>query len=151
METKLYWEDVQEGEAIPTFARTSELLTWSRYAGATGDFYGIHLDPAVARATGQPDVFGPASLRFAYVHCMLRAWIGEAGWVHQVECQYRGMNFKGDVLTCHGKVTRKYVEDDQHFIDLEVSVLNQKGEETTPGTATVILPSRISPMLRVWE
>jgi hypothetical protein len=39
-------------------------------------------------------------------------------------------------------VTKKYVQDGEHFVDCELWVENAKGEKTTPGAATVILPSR---------
>jgi hypothetical protein len=65
--------------------------------------------------------------------------------------QYRQLNFKNDILTCHGKVTRKYIEDGRHYVDLDVWVMNQKNENTTPGYATVILPSRNANKTRVWE
>lgn len=42
--------------------------------------------------------------------------------------------------TC--KVTRKYVKDRHALVDLEIWGENQRGEITTPGLATVILPSR---------
>ncbi|MBI2329662.1 MAG: hypothetical protein HYU85_08560 [Chloroflexi bacterium] len=49
---------------------------------------------------------------------------------------------EGETWWCKGKVTKKYVEGDEHLVDCEIGVENGKGEVTTPGTATVILPSR---------
>ena len=41
-----------------------------------------------------------------------------------------------------GKVTRKYIKDGHALVDIEIRGENQRGELTTPGLATVILPSR---------
>jgi hypothetical protein len=39
-------------------------------------------------------------------------------------------------------VTKKYIKNGQHFVDCEIWLENGEGEKTTPGSATVILPSR---------
>lgn len=49
---------------------------------------------------------------------------------------------EGETWWCKGAVTNKYVEDDQHVVECEIWVENGQGEKTTPGSATVILPSK---------
>ena len=138
----IYWDDVDEGQQIPTFARKTDLMHWNRYAAVNDEFVYIHMDPDYAKSIGQPDVFGMGNLRLAYLHNMLRNWLGEAGDITRVGCQYRALNLRDDVLTAHGRVTRKYVEHGEHLVDLEVWVENQQGENTCPGVATVRLPTR---------
>jgi len=46
------------------------------------------------------------------------------------------------VLTAHGCIMRKYVDQGDHLVELEVWVENQRGENTCPGVATVRLPAR---------
>jgi hypothetical protein len=100
------------------------------------------MDADYARSIGQPDVFGMGNLRLAYLHNMLRHWVGEAGDITRVGCQYRALNLRHDVLTARGLITRKYVDQGDHLIDLDIWVENQQGENTCPGTATVRLPVR---------
>jgi hypothetical protein len=80
-------------------------------------------------------------------------WIGEEGTLRKFSCQYRAMDYprlmktmtepqEGETLYCKGKVTKKYVEGDEHCVDCIIGVENEKGEVTTPGRATVVLPSR---------
>jgi hypothetical protein len=45
---------------------------------------------------------------------------------------------------CRGRVSKKYVEGAHHMVDCEIWLENAKGEKTTPGTATVVLPTRHS-------
>jgi hypothetical protein len=52
------------------------------------------------------------------------------------------MDQPGSKVVCKGRVTRKYVENGQHMVDCEIWLENAKGEKTTPGSATAILPSR---------
>ena len=39
-------------------------------------------------------------------------------------------------------MTRKYVENGEHLVDVEVWAENQRGEITAPGRAVVRLPSK---------
>jgi len=72
----------------------------------------------------------------------LRDWIGDAGEIREVGCQYRAINQKNDVLTVTGRVTQKKHENDEHLVFLETNVVNQDGLRTCPGHAIVMLPIR---------
>ncbi len=139
---KLYFEDVKEGQGLPAFQRKTDFANWNRFAAVNYEFVPIHMDDEAGRAAGQPAAFGMGNLRFSYLHNMLFEWMGEDGEVLKVGVQYRGINLKNDVLTCKGKVLRTYQEKGRNLVDLEVWVENQKGENITPGTATIALPSR---------
>ena len=70
-------------------------------------------------------------------------WMGDDAWLWKLDCQFRKFNYVGDTHWMRGRVTRKYlVEQDRPAVDLEVWGENQRGEKTTPGHATVLLPSR---------
>lgn len=138
----VYWEDIDEGQEIPTFERKTDMMHWNRYAAVNDEFVYIHMDADYAKSIGQPDVFGMGNLRLAYLHNLLRDWVGEWGDIKRLGCQYRALNFRQDVLTAHGRITRKYIEAGNHLVDLDIWVENQKGDNTCPGSATVCLPSR---------
>ena len=141
-EVKLYWDDVQEGQEVPTFHRETDLMNWNRFAAVNDEFLYIHMDDEAGKAANQPGVFGMGNVRWAYMHNMLNLWIGDSGFIRKLDTQYRVLNLKGDMLTAKGTVTRKYVENGGHLLDLDVWVENQRGENTCPGHATVELPSR---------
>jgi hypothetical protein len=42
----------------------------------------------------------------------------------------------------HGRVVDKHQVDGRNEVHLEVGCRNQRGEETTPGSAVVLLPTR---------
>ncbi len=73
---------------------------------------------------------------------MLSHWLGQSGTLRRLAAQYRGMDFPGDVITARGRVTKKYIQESQGCVELEVWVENQRGEKNTPGTATAVLPLR---------
>jgi hypothetical protein len=79
------------------------------------------------------------NLRLAYLINMLRAWIGDNGEIRSLTAKYRSMNQKGDELRCVGEITGKEMVDGIALIHLKVDVVDQNGQSTTPGEATVAL------------
>ena len=63
-------------------------------------------------------------------------------FLKRVRTEMRRFNIVGDTTFCKGKVARKYVKDKTALVDIEIAAENQRGEVTTPGLATVALPSR---------
>ena len=143
MSINVYWEDVEVGLEITPWSRTTDFMNWNRYAAVNDEFVYIHMDDEAGRAAlNEQGAFGMGNLRFAYLHNMLRDWAGDEAVVKTVGCQFRAINQKNDMLTCVGKVTGKRVENGERLVDLEVDILNQGGQSTAPGQATVALPSR---------
>jgi acyl dehydratase len=124
---------------IPPFVRTTGLANWNRFAAVNDEFIDIHMDDESARAVGMPGVFGMGNLRIAYLHNLLSAWLGERGDITELTCQFRGLNMKGDELTCTASVTGEREVDGLQLLDLTLGVVNQDGADTCPGTATVVL------------
>jgi acyl dehydratase len=120
------------------FVRTTGFANWNRYAAVNDEFIDIHMDPDAAKAVGMPDAFGMGNLRVAYLHNLLHDWLAGEGDIVELRCEFRGLNLKGDVLTCHGTVTGERTVDGHDLVDLELGVRNQDDVETTPGAATVV-------------
>ena len=153
MTQQVYWEDVQEGThltPLPKIASTQMLVKW---AAGSADFNPLHYEDtfAAAQGVGKPIVHG--QLKRAWLVQLVTDWMGEAGTLTKFACQFRGMDYPrqmatmvdvkdGETHMCKGHVIKKYVEGDNHLVDCEIWVENQKGEKTTPGNATVALPSR---------
>ena len=52
------------------------------------------------------------------------------------------MDFPGQVITAKGSVNRKYQLDGNFLVDCTIWLENPDGQNTTPGTATIELPSK---------
>jgi hypothetical protein len=48
----------------------------------------------------------------------------------------------GDVLTCGGKITKKYQAGGENLIECEIFAQNQRNEIVTKGKVLILLPSR---------
>ena len=124
--------------ALPPYVRTTGLANWNRYAAVNDEFIDIHMDADAARAVGMPDAFGMGNLRIAYLHNLLHAWLAGEGDIVSFQCEFRGLNLRGDTLTCHGTTTGERDADGHRLVDVDLGVRNQDGTETTPGSATVV-------------
>ena len=153
MAKQLYWEDVKEGDAVTALPKVATTQTLVKWAGASGDFVPIHYDEQFAQASGLPMVIVHGALKRQWLVQLMTDWIGDEGTLRKFSCQYRqidvprrmkslGEPHSGETWQCQGKVTKKYTEGNDYFVDCEIWVENGKGEVTTPGKATVILPSK---------
>ena len=139
---QVHYEDVEVGTELPSLVKkptTQQLVKW---AGASGDYYQIHYDNDFAQATGLPGVIVHGRLKSSFLAQLLTDWIGDEGTVKKISVQHRGMDFPEEQIICRGRVTKKYVQDDEHIVECEIWTENPKGEKTAPGSAIVALPSR---------
>jgi acyl dehydratase len=103
----------------------------------------VHWDPAYARKAGNPTTFDYGRMRETWLIHLCTDWMGDDAWLWKLECEFRGFNYVGDTHHLTGTIVRKYLADgDRPAVDLELRAENQRGTITTPGTATVLLPSR---------
>ncbi len=131
---------IELGEEIPAFSRTTDFAHWNRYAAVNDEFIDVHMSDEAARAAGQPGVFGMGNLRVAYVHQALHDWLGSRGDIAAFACQFRKLNFLGDVLTTSARVTAlDHPAGGPPMVTVEIGVVNQHGEETMPGSASLVL------------
>jgi acyl dehydratase len=127
---------VNVGDAVPTFTRATGFANWNRYAAVNDEFVPIHMDDEAGAAAGNGGAFGMGNLQWAYLHNMLRDWMGPDGEILSIEVQFRSPNVKGQTVTAHGVVTA--VEGD--VVSLDVWTEQQEGVKLAPGSAKVRLP-----------
>jgi acyl dehydratase len=103
----------------------------------------VHWDPEFARRSGNPTIFDYGRMRETWLIHLCTDWMGDDAWLWKLECEFRGFNYVGDTQWLSGTVLRKYLaEGDRPAVDLELRAENQRGVLTTPGNATILLPSR---------
>ena len=142
MAKQTYWEDLEAGSEVPALEKNPTTQQLVKYAGASGDFYQIHYDKDFALNNNLPGVILHGALKNAFLGQLMTDFAGDLGWLRKLSVQYRGMDQPGTPVVCKGKVVKKYVDNGKPSVDCEIWLENSKGEKTTPGTATVVLPSR---------
>jgi acyl dehydratase len=138
-----YWDDVEEGMELPAIHRgpigTEEIV---RFSAAVENYEQLHHDYRWVTEHGFADIPINGPLKYAILATLMTEWIGEDGFLKKVACSHRGMDHPGHTLTAKGKVTGKRIEGGLGYVDCEIWIENQKGEITSPGSATAVLPMR---------
>ena len=142
MAEQVYWDDVTEGMELPSMVKNPTTQQLVKYAGASGDYYQIHYDKDFAQSTGLDGVILHGALKNAFLGQFMTDWMGPSGTLKRLACQYRGMDFPEQAITAKGTVTRKYREQGKNLVDCTIWLENLEGQKTTPGSATVALPSK---------
>jgi len=113
------------GDRIPELKVTPDKYVPHRYAGASGDFNPIHIDPEFAKAVGLPGnilhgLYGMAQVARANV----AAAGGDPRALRRLSVQFRGMGFPEQEITVTGEV--KELRDERAIVD---TVAEQGGNQ----------------------
>jgi acyl dehydratase len=109
----------------------------------------VHWDPAMARVTGLPTTYDSGVERIAWVSHLVTNWMGDDGFLRKLSVNMRNFVFTGDTVWVKGRVADKYIKDDAHFVEIEIQAVNQRGEDTAPSRAWVLLPSRTHGQVKI--
>lgn len=152
-----YWEDVVEGEEMPPLKKgtytVTELYLFSYGVGGTrrstraamGDrieSLGRFDVENVKKRRSMPGQFDYGPQRVCWLVQAATDWMGDDATLKKLVTQVRHPNVVGDTNTLYGTVARKYVEADEHLVDLDIRVQNQSGNASAFTRATVVLSSR---------
>ena len=141
---KLFFEDVQIGDEIPALVKEPVTeVQIVKYAGASGDFNPLHIVPSFGEKAGFGGVIAHGMLVMGFLGQMLTDGLSDS-LIKKFGVSFKAITKPGDTVTCSGKVVNKFVDGEDHCIELEVEAKNQRGETPATGKATAILPCRPS-------
>ena len=106
----------------------------------------LHWDPKWAQAIGNPMAYDYGVMRENYLYQYLSDWCGDDAVILHVHDEIRKFNYMGDVQTVTGQVLAKRELDGQSVVDVAVTFVNQRGEESVRATATIALPTKANPL-----
>jgi len=137
-----FWEDVQEGEELPKLFMPITFTRCVYLASATRDFSPQHSNREYAQQRSKTkDVFVNTPFNLGMVSRFMTDWAGPRSTVRRINVAMRGNVCAGDDMIITGKVTRKYVAENEHRVDLDIMIATQDGP-VTPCTAALALPTR---------
>jgi acyl dehydratase len=167
-----HWEDVGVGEKIDEIARgplsmsdTMAFVIGSGRGAAHGallrhaakhpkhyvrnklgqgvEYTGIgHHRENFAREVGVPGMYDYLPQRAAWFATAVTNWMGDDAVLKRLRMEARMFNIQGDTTFIGGTIVKKYVKDRCALVDIEMKGVNQRGELSSPGFATVLLPSK---------
>ena len=144
MADQIYFEDVKEGQELAPIKISPDKSQLVKFAAGSGDFNPLHFDEKfpMLKAMGLSDNIVHGRFKYAQVGRLVFAFAGYKGRVKKFGVNYRGMDMPNKEITVGGVVTAKRQEGGENLVDLDVWTQDVGGKKTTPGTATVALPSR---------
>lgn len=139
-----YFEDVQVGQTLPPIKISPDKQQLVKFAAGSGDFNPLHFDEnfPMLKAMGLTENIVHGRFKYAQVGRAVFAFAGYKGRVKKFGVSYRGMDGLNKQITVNGVVTAKRQEGGENLVDLDVWAEDAEGKKTTPGTATVALPSK---------
>jgi acyl dehydratase len=140
----VHFEDLSEGHEFPTVTKGPMMVGHQvRWAGACDNYESeFHHDEYVAKAAGLPGILLSGPLMASLLLTTVTQWLGRDARLIRFFDQNRGPTMPRDVAFMNGRVKRKYEEGGKAFIEVELSVTNQRFEVTTPGSALAEMPRR---------
>jgi hypothetical protein len=125
------------GQEIPVWERDGSLEHWNRFAAVNYEFAGHHMDDEVGRHEGFKGAFAMAPFLHAYLHTMLREWIGDDGRIICVDMRLKNPFYRHRLLIAGGTVAAVRDEDGERIVDLDIWQRDDEQTQLGVGTATV--------------
>jgi len=135
------FEDIAEGQPLPTKMFRVTVPTVVRWAMATEAFRRDHYDYEFAtQVAGVPHIIASAMWTLGCRWSFLNQFAGADGWVWKMSHSVRARMNIGDDLTFGGTVKRLERRERYGLVEVEVNLTNQDGVVVAPGTASIALP-----------
>ncbi len=98
-------ESLKQGDSIPEWKVTPDKYLPYRYAGASGDFNPIHIDPEFAKAVGLPgNILHGLWMMAQVARGAAQLADGDPRALKRLSVQFRGMGFPEQELVVSGTV-----------------------------------------------
>jgi len=132
---RLNFETMRERDELPQmrFPPISRLQL-ALYCGGSGDHNPIHVDTDFARRAGMRDVFSPGMLSMALMGRHITSFAPQSR-LTAFSARFIDIVWVGDEITATGRVAA--VEPDTRSVRLDLRCLNQNGQITLTGRATL--------------
>ena len=130
---------INVGDELPVFQRRTGLAEWNRYAAVNDEFVPIHMDDEAGRAAGFQSALGMGNLQIAYLHNLVRDWLGDRGRILTLSCRFNAPNLKDTVIRAGGCVTAVTPTENGVEIALDVWTADAAGNRLAPGVCTVLI------------
>jgi len=139
MTRSLDWGEIRVGDEVTPLVIDVTATVIAAGAIATRDFMPVHHDREYANAQGAPDIFMNILSDTAYCSRFLTDWAGPDARLTRLAIRLGVPVFPGHTLTYTGNVSGVSRTDDEGFVDIEFTAIDDLGEHVS-GTATLGLP-----------
>jgi len=140
MKKSIAFEDIEVGTIIPPLSKEPTSAETFLYSAVAWNPLRVHYDADYSREQAAlPGILVHGTMLASFFAQMIYDWIGEEGMLEKLRWNSRGMVLINDRIICQGKVISKYVVDNKNFVECELWIAKQKGENVTSGKAVITL------------
>lgn len=137
----LAWDEVSEGDQLSPITFPITMRTLMIDVAGTRDLYPIHHDREFAKSNGARDIFVNTMFYEGLFGRLATDWAGPEAFLRKLRFSMKGPNCLGDTMTSRGWVVKKYEQDGQKLLDLEIHLDNQVESDATIANLTIQLPA----------
>jgi hydroxyacyl-ACP dehydratase HTD2-like protein with hotdog domain len=134
----LHISELRVGDELPTRAHTPTNVSLFAYNAAVWNPHRIHYDePYTTQIEKHPGIVIDGPLQGDWLAQCVLNWLGDDGELVRVAYSNRRAAYLGETLATGGRITA--VDERERLVTLELFVKNERGEVTSPGSASVRL------------
>jgi acyl dehydratase len=138
------WESVKVPADLP---EVHDKISYQRVvmnSGSTWDYTPIHFDPYYAEKQGHPGIFVNTMHIAGFADRIATDWAGPRSRVVRRKMRLARSIYAGDTMVGHARVVAKHcdttVDPPRRLLDLQIEVVNQRGELCCPVELALQLP-----------
>jgi len=133
------------GVALKRYRKHPKWAFRDPHTHALEPVYSVHYNDLAAQMQGAQIAYDVGVQRTCWQIQSLTNWMGDDGVLKKIHGQYRSHVYLSDVLRLGGRVTEKYVDDDEDaVVKIETWATNQRSQSCMPGSAVIRLPRKSS-------
>ena len=133
----LTYDAIHEGDPLPQVQRAAEHLKVLQFMGASWMWGPMFYDLKRAEKMGLPAPIVPGPMKHALLQDYLARWAGKGAALKRLQVSHRRPNVHDELMTFGGSVTKKYEENGQKLLEVEVFIDNPAGDRNLRGSATL--------------
>ena len=140
--SELYWEDVNEGDELPTLVMPINVTRCVMMASASRDYAPQHHNREYAQLRSKTkDMFLGTHFNAGMMSRFMTDWAGPLSTVRRIRLGLRRSICAGEDMIINGRVSRKFERDGEHRVDIDIDVSTENGPAYDCG-GTLALPTR---------
>jgi acyl dehydratase len=132
------WDEI----SVPAeLAEVRDEISYQRVvmnSGSTWDYFPGHFDPTYAESQGHPTIFVNTMHLAGFADRVATDWAGPESRVVRRKMRLAGSIYAGDTMVGRARVVAKPAPG---LVDLQIEIVNQRGELCCPVDLTLQLPS----------
>ncbi len=142
---QLRWDEVAEGDSLPTDSDHIDVQRVVESAAANWTYFGGHIDRDYARAVqGRTDIYLATGPITGLLDRYVTSWAGPEAFLAKRSMRMTESIYAGDDITFEGTVSKKWLDDsrgqERALISVDVAIRNGAGKQCVTATSVYELP-----------